>query len=260
MPARIPPKAVNALSTAALQKTGLDLFEAGKPGLTPALLKAMESMAAGGTKADATKAALSAFAQSPAGKAAGAQALKALGPILDEVVKRPELAKHWGQLVTFAAKPGAFKPVTQALTKVLGKEAGTVLGTFTRQVVRATTRKGFGEGIKVATKAAPRVLGILGKLGKLVPGLGLAASLVSAVKVFANPNSTPAQKAAALLDVTAGVVGVIPGAGTAVQVGLGAASTAATFAADAAATKKPVELKPQGAFVPTPQGGGNLWG
>ncbi len=255
-------KTANALSRASLAALSGDLFSASKPGLTPALMKAMEVLAGGGSKGDATKSALAVFAHSPAGKAAGAKALKALGPILDALVKRPLLASHWGQLTKFAAKPGAFKPLTELLVKALGKPCGTALGSFTRQVVRAATGKGFEAGIKVATKQAPRVLSVLGKFGKLIPGLGLVGSLVSAVRVFANPNSTGLQKFAALLDVTAGVVGVIPGIGTAVQVGLSVAATGAGFAADALAPAqpKPVVLEPKdGDFLPQSPGAADIW-
>ena len=254
---------VNALGRSSLTGVALDLFSASKPGLTPSIIEAMKVMATGGSKADATKAALSLFAQSPAGKAAGAQALKALGPILNEVVKHPALAGQWAKLGTFAAKPGAFKPLTNLLVKSLGKEAGVALGTFSKQVVRAATGKGFEQAIKVATKGAPKVLGILGKLGKMVPFVGLAASLISSVKVFANPNATAAQKAAALLDLCAGVAGVIPGVGTAVQVGLSVAATGAGFAADAMAGKAPakqLDLHPKGSHVATPSKTNNLWG
>lgn len=240
-----------------LAALGGDLFSASKPGLTPALLQAIQVMAGGGSPIDAASSALSFFATTPAGKAAGSKALKALGPILNEVVKRPLLAGQWGKLTAFVAKPSTFKPVTDLLVKSLGKEAGTALSSFTRNVLHTATSKGFEQAIKAATKGAPKVLAIIGKLGKLVPFVGLAASLISSLKTFANPEATAGQKAAALLDLASGVVGVIPGVGTGAQLVLGVVSTAASFAADAAAARNPVDLSSQRNWQSS--SGGDVW-
>ena len=121
----------------------------------------------------------------------------------------------------------------------LGEEGAKLVGRFSEKILKTATTKGFGDAIKVASKGAPALLKALGKFAKFLPGVGLATSLIAAIKTFADPSKTSAQKMAALLDVAAGAVGLIPGLGTGAQLAIGAASTGVGLLADAHAGWKP---------------------
>ena len=118
------------LGSAAVASVATDLFASTQPGLTPAVVKVMNVLAKGGSNVHASQAGLAEFGKSAAGKSGGARALKAVAPILSQVVKHPLVAQQWNKLVQFAAKPGAFKPLTQVLVKTVGRDVGTVLGTY----------------------------------------------------------------------------------------------------------------------------------
>lgn len=159
----------------------------------------------------------------------------AFNPLL---AKNPTLAAQWAGLGAAAAKPGHISGlVTNALGSTLGQKGGPQVGKFTERLLNIATTKGSGEAVKYGSKMAPTVLKSLGKFTKLVPGVGLAWSSVSALKTFADPSKTGPQKTAAVMDVGASCCGLIPGVGTAAQVAAHAGTTAVSMAADAAAPK-----------------------
>jgi hypothetical protein len=246
---KIPQSVVKA--AAGIKASGKELGIAASPGLEPALELAANVLLGGGTKKQALKQGMAAFAKTDAGKRTATKAAQYLAPALEEFVKRPGVAKQWGKIAEAAATKGVISgAISKATSVAFGPEGAKHVGSFVEKLLKISTQKGgFEKGIEFAMRASPKLVGMLGKLGKLVPGLGLAASLVGAIKVFTSkPPPTAAQKAAAVLDIAAGAAGLIPGLGTAAQVGISATSMAATSVADASAAQKalPAAKEPKG--------------
>lgn len=215
----------------------MDLFK--NPAFQPTMMHALGMLAGGAPPSQVIANGALMFAQSEHGKVLGAKAMNAMTPMLDTLVKQPFLATHWGALTKVAAEPGKISGlVTKALGSTFGTKGTAAAATFVEKLLGTATTKGFGEAIKFGSKAAPGLLKILGKFAKFLPGVGLATSLFMALKTFADPSKTGAQKMAALLDIGAGVVGLIPGLGTGAQIAIAAGSTAVGLAADAGGGKK----------------------
>jgi hypothetical protein len=221
--------------------TATEFATVSAPGVDEGITAARAALLVGkATKKDLAFAGIKAFAKSEAGKATGAKVNSLLGPLLDRAVKHQAINGNWGKLVE-VANQGQLANHFVALAGKLGlsEQAARGLGTFAQGFVRTAGGKGgFESALRYATKASPTLVKILGRAGSLVPGVGLAASLVGAIRTFSDPKQTGAQKAAAVLNVIAGAAGVVPVIGTGVQVALGGAALAGGVAADAAAAKK----------------------
>lgn len=204
------------------------------PAIRPAVEKGLDVFLASGDARQAAVDALWTFANSAEGRKLSQKAAIGLLSALDGQLRVGALAPKYQALLAKAGDPRTQAAVMKLFAN-LGKD-GEVLGKATNGILRAFSKGGLTAAFKSALKLSPKILSIAGKLAKALPLVGLLASAVNAIKVLTDPNASPAQKTAALVDLISGVVGtLVPGSGLLTT----AASIGTQLAADGfdAATK-----------------------